>query len=215
MSQEKDTVRSNTVDFFKGLIKRTGTYYLSDYVENYSEFDQDVISESDHAKIVANRDLLRGQCNEVGLDIHIISLEVANDLLDGAYSKAEECEVTPMGEYVNSNEENNILIAEFMGWKQGKEDDHRWSKDWFNTHKERVTDGLNIILSFHTSWDWLMPVIQKCYSEISPMLDGINGEVEDSLIGDITMELTDGRLQETFEAVSVAIDWYNKNKQLC
>ena len=55
--------------------------------------------------------------------------------------------------------ESNKLIAEFMGipsYKQGRylmfeyaDNNHRTEQD----------------LAYHTSWDWLMPVVDKCYQE--------------------------------------------------
>lgn len=41
---------------------------------------------------------------------------------------------------------DNKLIAEFMGWKPNE---HHWC---LNGDKD---------LQYHTSWDWLMPVIEK------------------------------------------------------
>ena len=53
-----------------------------------------------------------------------------------------------------STTENNKLIAEFMGWTEDFDlithtNDKWWSEP--NTHK------------YHTEWDWIMPVVQKCY----------------------------------------------------
>jgi hypothetical protein len=59
-------------------------------------------------------------------------------------------------------EENNKLIAEFMGAEK--------------THIKSVGDIYCPVpskngseyadkLQYHTSWDWLMPVIDKCYQE--------------------------------------------------
>ena len=43
---------------------------------------------------------------------------------------------------------DNKLIAEFMGAEPDK-------KTFFRTGKE--------VYFYHTSWDWLMPVVQKCF----------------------------------------------------
>jgi hypothetical protein len=45
--------------------------------------------------------------------------------------------------------------------------------------------------NYHTSWDWLMPVVAKCYDE----------GAESDEIGDITMYLTDIDIQRTYESV--------------
>ena len=49
-------------------------------------------------------------------------------------------------------EKNNKLIAEFMGAE--------WHKDFFKD--VCIVSPSNISYKFHTSWDWLMPVVQKC-----------------------------------------------------
>ena len=59
--------------------------------------------------------------------------------------------------------ENNKLIAEFMELEYSPED-KRWD-DWFDKDGNRITFGVRIPLLYHTSWDWLMPVIDKCYQE--------------------------------------------------
>jgi len=51
-------------------------------------------------------------------------------------------------------------------------------------------------MSYHTSWDWLMPVVQKCYDS------GAEGQC----IGDITMHLTEGNLEGTYRAVVAYIE---------
>ncbi len=47
---------------------------------------------------------------------------------------------------------SNILIAEFMG-VYSKEDGYDYTKIG------------NKGVCYHTSWDWLMPVVHKCYQE--------------------------------------------------
>ena len=47
---------------------------------------------------------------------------------------------------------NNKLIAEFMG--------HRYAKNR-NAHESSDYYYEDIELEYHTSWDWLMPVIEK------------------------------------------------------
>ncbi len=57
--------------------------------------------------------------------------------------------------------EKNKLIAEFMGfqkttigWYDNEEALH------FNSDSNTFDE-----LEFHSSWDWLMPVVDKCYQE--------------------------------------------------
>tara|TARA_R110000803_G_scaffold68183_8_gene129962 strand:+ start:2604 stop:2945 length:342 start_codon:yes stop_codon:yes gene_type:complete len=55
---------------------------------------------------------------------------------------------------------NNVLIAEFMGGQKVLSD-----KDIYNmpTHDNLCYQLKE--LQYHQSWDWLMPVIDKCYQE--------------------------------------------------
>ncbi len=53
----------------------------------------------------------------------------------------------------------NKLIAEFMELEYAPKD-KRWD-DWFDKNGTRVTFGNRIPLLYHTSWDWLMPVLSK------------------------------------------------------
>mgnify|MGYP003681215606 CR=1 FL=1 len=50
--------------------------------------------------------------------------------------------------------------------------------------------------NYSNSWDWLMPVVQRCYES------GAEGEH----IGDITMHLTDGNIEGTYRAVVAYIE---------
>ncbi len=70
----------------------------------------------------------------------------------------------------------NKLIAEFM------------YTDGFEHPK---VDGSLPFGDYHTSWDWLMPVVEKCYEL------GAEGEC----IGDITMYLTDVDIEGVYNAV--------------
>lgn len=58
--------------------------------------------------------------------------------------------------------EGNKLIAEFMGWQlvEGV----TWESNWQNDKKEMVGKDFSSDLLFHSSWDWLMPVVEKIES---------------------------------------------------
>ena len=53
----------------------------------------------------------------------------------------------------------NKLIAEFMELEYAPKY-KRWD-DWFDKNGTRVTFGNRIPLLYHTSWDWLMTVVEK------------------------------------------------------
>ena len=56
--------------------------------------------------------------------------------------------------------ENNKLIAEFMGFKLQDNPNERWFGQWF-TNPTDVWSNRIEILHFDSSWDWLMPVVEK------------------------------------------------------
>jgi len=82
--------------------------------------------------------------------------------------------------------ESNKLIAEFMGW--GEKNGFLFPPDDKSMH---TIDGWDFKdIPFHTSWDWLMPVVQKCYK-----ID--NEEGFDNLVDAVSTLDIDG----TYEAV--------------
>jgi hypothetical protein len=58
----------------------------------------------------------------------------------------------------------------------------------------------DINMRFHKSWDWLMPVIEKCYDEAAEEFDA------EEEIGDITHALLDCDINETYKAVLRFLD---------
>ena len=92
---------------------------------------------------------------------------------------------------------DNKLIAEFMGVEKT-----------YNPSTEKVlsyavNDDVQCLpheLQYHTSWDWLMPVVETCYH------NGADGDE----IGDITHGLLDCDMDQTYKAVVKFINEYNK-----
>jgi hypothetical protein len=100
--------------------------------------------------------------------------------------------------------ENNRLIAEFMGIDQVDIDYHEDS---------------NGELKYHTSWDWLMPVVEKIESlEDENKCKLYNFQSEQCFVtivvnhtGEDIVEVdADNRLDATYQAVISFIKFYNK-----
>lgn len=79
---------------------------------------------------------------------------------------------------------SNRLIAEFMGAEADK-------KTFFRTGEE--------VYLYHESWDWLMPVVDKCLSQS----DGGWTNIYDSLLS--------CNIQQVYDAVVESIKEYNQN----
>ena len=106
------------------------------------------------------------------------------------------------------NLENNETIAEFMGIEEAYNPN---GNDWVLKTTIPNTNGDTDILEscksnelkYHTSWDWLMPVVETCYH---------NG-ADSNEIGDITHALLDCDIDNTYKAVVEFIKIYNKKQK--
>ena len=119
-----------------------------------------------------------------------------------------------------NTQENNKLIAEFMGLEYSPKD-KRWD-DWFTKEGTRVTFGSRIPLQFHTSWDWLMPVLEKIEKMGDQGYCFIDSRTEDGYwcqIGDrpqvminptIKVNYLSSKKQAIYQAVVEFIKQYNK-----
>ena len=105
--------------------------------------------------------------------------------------------------------ENNKLIAEFLGFKFNK---HR--KAYRIPQMGFAFQGKIEDLKFHSSWNWLMKVIDKIYNlykdenfKFYSNLEGVNlySVIKTSFIEDINIDYT-------YSTVIEYIEWYNKNK---
>ena len=91
--------------------------------------------------------------------------------------------------------ENNKLIAEFMGMKYSDErsfDNGEW------------THSIKSLSKFQTSWDWLMPVVQKCFDTQQPE-EGQHYFINESLL---TM-----KIEVVYDRVVEFIKTYNNGRQ--
>lgn len=101
-------------------------------------------------------------------------------------------------------EESNKLIAEFMGYLGSAEDANL------------------VYCMYHTSWDWLMPVVEKIRGIEEGMLveridimpnDGVSIHItrQESIIVDV--ESKEATINATYKAVVEFIQWYNKQEK--
>lgn len=89
--------------------------------------------------------------------------------------------------------ESNKLIAEFMG-RCGKVSKHLY---WVNIPSVKWVTVEQ--MQFHTSWDWLMPVVERIAN-----VKGFHNIKADLLDLKITANISD-----VYSAVISFIEWYN------
>jgi hypothetical protein len=94
----------------------------------------------------------------------------------------------------------NKLIAEFWGMELG-DDKTMYYDDSENLHPPTPINELK----FHSSWDWLMPVVHKCRLESRCEYD------EDDNWNEIHWSLEECNLDKTYKAVVQFINEFNKN----
>ena len=93
----------------------------------------------------------------------------------------------------------NKLIAEFMGMEESNGEYYKRiynSGDWIPLNE----------LKFHTSWDWLMPVVSK----ITKDEKYLENEYRENLMDIVPY----GQREDVYNAVVEFINEYNKNKQI-
>ncbi len=119
----------------------------------------------------------------------------------------------------NELRENNKLIAEFMGLVKSSYRNMYWTEK----SKEGFGEGELVNLLYHTSWDWLMPVVDR----IEGIIDEhgcakYNVRVEQSWVDIIDNHTSDeivkvdgdNRREATYKAVVEFIKWYNEQDTL-
>ena len=65
-------------------------------------------------------------------------------------------------------------------------------------------------LQYHTSWDWLMPVVEKCLEKHNNLIDG--RDVIDTSYSSIAQALQVVSLKETYKAVVEFIKEHNDGR---
>lgn len=104
---------------------------------------------------------------------------------------------------MKTTEENNRMIAEFMG--VNKNNNGTYELPQFGSLRpsgDFRTEFESTQLKFHTSWDWLMPVVEECAKKST------TSNQRDK----ITFSLLSMDINKMYNAVVQFIEWYNENK---
>jgi len=117
----------------------------------------------------------------------------------------------------------NKLIAEFMGLYDEISLDsiagniHSWSDAPFfyitEDSKEKVMEGITKYSKYHTSWDWLIPVVQKIES-LGYVFTIQGGKAEyGEMISETRCFIAEDKLSSTYQAVVEFIKEYNNESR--
>jgi len=99
-------------------------------------------------------------------------------------------------------EENNQLIAEFMGMTET-------NLGWVDGNRHILNDDRITALFFNTSWDWLMPVVRQiieicCNDDVDSFLS----DEYTSILETIPLAI----IEDSHKVVVEFINFYNENK---
>ena len=99
---------------------------------------------------------------------------------------------------------DNKLIAEFMGVDSFKD-------SLATLHQGKINVNVDVYeqAQYHTSWDWLMPVVEKCLEKHNNLING--RDVIDTSYSSIAQALQVVSLKETYKAVVEFIKEYNND----
>lgn len=117
---------------------------------------------------------------------------------------------------MKTTEENNKMIAEFMGaiLKNSSVFHSLNNKNelWLPIHGicryDTTQVGNGKILGYHTSWDWLIPVIDKIQST-KQYCEYKN--YNSSMVSDGGIDINTKFIEITYYSVVKFIEWYNTN----
>jgi hypothetical protein len=104
---------------------------------------------------------------------------------------------------MRTTEENNRLIAEFMGYKM------------INNLQISTPNGGGVFLSelrYRTSWNELMPVVEKIDKLVLNFKLTPSNIKGDNLAEDIFSSLREVSIRLTYSRAVQFIEWYNENK---
>lgn len=110
---------------------------------------------------------------------------------------------------MNTTQENNRLIAEFMGGKDqsrliGGANEILFESPSYGGSKPSKVYTPFTSLKYHTSWDWLMPVGAKCLEKSLSLRQYPFIDIK------IKEAVQTFEIEATYQAVVEFIEWYNK-----
>lgn len=123
--------------------------------------------------------------------------------------------------------EGNKLIAGFMGGKYRKANKQRFIGERFFDLQDKGYYYLVSDLKYHSSWDWLMPVVEKIFKMSEPETNhevseyvteyffrtfGMQDDKHQFLvrINGFSLHESKSLIEATWQAVIEFINWYNK-----
>lgn len=127
---------------------------------------------------------------------------------------------------MKTTEENNKMIAEFMGATLKNSSVFHLLNNknelWLPIHGicryDTTQVGNGKILKYHTSWDWLMPIVEKIESngyDVRIRKDDCIiyycSDASDDVV--LYVESGKGKLDSTYKAVVQFIEWYNEESK--
>ena len=118
---------------------------------------------------------------------------------------------------MKTTEQKNRMIAEFMGVNKNNNGTYELPQfGRLNLGGEFKTEFNDTQMRYHTSWDWLMPVVKECFSKIEIFeydSDMYEHCIECIFHPDFTLNaFMNGEINDIHERVVEFIEWYNKNK---
>lgn len=112
--------------------------------------------------------------------------------------------------------ENNTLLAQFLGWAEQKDPTERWFGSFrdFNGNVHKNTDREPLL--FHSDWNFLMQVVEKIESLEEVIYFRITSYVEIQYRSDKGLSFihirTISKLEAVYQACVEFVKWYNENK---
>jgi hypothetical protein len=116
-----------------------------------------------------------------------------------------------------NTQENNQLIAEFMNLDMyPPHDDYPLLYDYSPVDQDPQWYAIEE-LQYHTSWDWLMPVVEKIESIGYEVITSesrckIKHNTDHSIQEVVSIDILGTKIEATHQAVVEFIKWYNENK---